>query len=350
MLLQRGADPEQVRGLLAIERNTKVQAQLISDLLDVSAIMSGKLRLDVQQLDLAATIRSALETLTPAIEAKELRLQTLFDPRVAIISGDPSRLQQVIWNLVNNASKFTPKGGHIEVKMERVDSQVEISVSDTGEGIAPELLPHIFERFQQGTDSTKRKTGGLGLGLAIVKHLVEMHGGTVSAANNAEGKGTKFTVRLPTEVSQDDLLHSSVPQTDVRSGEIARLEGVRVLIVDDDPDTCAVLARILTQAGAIARTAPNVETALDELDQFKPQVLVSDIGMPDRDGYDLIREVRARGHSYQSLPAIALTALAGPQDRRRALRAGYQVHVAKPADASELSATIAALIGRTDHK
>jgi hypothetical protein len=350
MLLQRGADPEQVRGLLAIERNTKVQAQLISDLLDVSAIMSGKLRLDVQQLDLAATIRSALETLTPAIEAKELRLQTVFDPRVAIISGDPSRLQQVIWNLVNNASKFTPKGGHIEVKMERVDSQVEISVSDTGEGIAPELLPHIFERFQQGTDSTKRKTGGLGLGLAIVKHLVEMHGGTVSAANNAEGKGTKFTVRLPTEVSQDDLLHSSVPQTDVRSGEIARLEGVRVLIVDDDPDTCAVLARILTQAGAIARTAPNVETALDELDQFKPQVLVSDIGMPDRDGYDLIREVRARGHSYQSLPAIALTALAGPQDRRRALRAGYQVHVAKPADASELSATIAALIGRTDHK
>jgi PAS domain S-box-containing protein len=350
MLLQRGADPEQTRGLLAIERNTKVQAQLISDLLDVSAIISGKLRLDVQQFYLPATIRSALDTLTPAIEAKELRLQTSFDPRVALISGDPSRLQQVIWNLVNNASKFTPNGSSVEVKMERVDSQVEISVSDNGEGIAPELLPHIFERFQQGIDSTKRKAGGLGLGLAIVKHLVEMHGGTVSAANNAEGKGAKFTVRLPIAVSPDDLLHSSVPQTDVRTGEIARLEGVRVLIVDDDADTCSVLARILTQAGAIAMTAPDVGAALIELDRFKPQVLVSDIGMPGRDGYDLIREVRARGHSYQSLPAIALTALAGPQDRRRALRAGYQVHVAKPADASELSAAIAALIGRTDHK
>ena len=349
MLLQRGADPEQVRGLLAIERNTKVQAQLISDLLDVSAIMSGKLRLDVQQLDLAATIRSALETLTPAIEAKELRLQTWFDPRVAIISGDPSRLQQVIWNLVNNASKFTPNGGHIEVKMDRVDSQVEVTVSDSGEGIAPELLPHIFERFQQGADSTKRKTGGLGLGLAIVKHLVEMHGGTVSAMNSGQGKGAKFTVRLPITVSPDDLLHFPVPLGDGRAGEIAQLEGVRVLIVDDDADTCAVLARILIQAGATAMTAPDVGSALAELDRFQPQVLVSDIGMPERDGYDLIREVRARGHSYQSLPAIALTALAGPQDRRRALRAGYQVHVAKPADASELSAAIAALIGRAEH-
>jgi CheY-like chemotaxis protein/two-component sensor histidine kinase len=349
MLLQRGADPEQVRGLLAIERNTKVQAQLISDLLDVSAIMSGKLRLDVQQLDLAATIRSALETLAPAIEAKELRLQTWFDPRVAIISGDPSRLQQVIWNLVNNASKFTPNGGHIEVKMERVDSQVEITVSDSGEGIAPELLPHIFERFQQGADSAKRKTGGLGLGLAIVKHLVEMHGGTVSAMNSGQSKGAKFTVRLPITVSPDDLLHFPVPLGDGRAGEIAQLEGVRVLIVDDDADTCAVLARILIQAGATAMTAPDVGSALAELDRFQPQVLVSDIGMPERDGYDLIREVRARGHSYQSLPAIALTALAGPQDRRRALRAGYQVHVAKPADASELSAAIAALIGRAEH-
>jgi PAS domain S-box-containing protein len=350
MLLQRGADPEQARGLLAIERNTKVQAQLISDLLDVSAIMSGKVRLDVQQLDLAATIRSALETLTPAIEAKELRLQTWFDPRVAIISGDPSRLQQVIWNLVNNASKFTPNGGSIEVRMQRIDSQVEISVSDTGEGIAPELLPHIFERFQQGADSSKRKSGGLGLGLAIVKHLVEMHGGTVSAASTGPDNGAKFTVHLPISISLEDWLHSPAPPGDGRTGEIARLEDVRVLIVDDDADTCAVLARILIQAGAIATTALDVGSALAELDRFKPQVLISDIGLPERDGYDLIREVRARGHSYQSLPAIALTALARPQDRRRALRAGYQIHVAKPADASELSAAIAALIGRTDHK
>jgi CheY-like chemotaxis protein len=289
--------------------------------------------------------------LAPAIEAKELRLQTSFDPRVAIISGDPSRLQQVIWNLVNNASKFTPNGGRIEVKTERIDSQVEISVSDTGEGIAPELLPHIFERFQQGSDSAKRKTGGLGLGLAIVKHLVEMHGGTVTAASAGQGKGANFTVRLPIAISLDDWLHSPAPSGDIgRTGEIARLEGVRVLIVDDDADTCAVLARILIQAGAIATTALDASSALAELDRFKPQVLVSDIGMRERDGYDLIREVRARGHSYQNLPAIALTALAGPQDRRRALRAGYQFHVAKPADASELSAAIAALIGRTEHK
>jgi CheY-like chemotaxis protein len=176
-----------------------------------------------------------------------------------------------------------------------------------------------------------------------------MHGGTVSAMNSGQGKGAKFTVRLPITVSPDDLLHFPVPLGDGRAGEIAQLEGVRVLIVDDDADTCAVLARILIQAGATAMTAPDVGSALAELDRFQPQVLVSDIGMPERDGYDLIREVRARGHSYQSLPAIALTALAGPQDRRRALRAGYQVHVAKPADASELSAAIAALIGRAEH-
>jgi PAS domain S-box-containing protein len=349
ILLQNVNDPEQVqRGLAAIERSTKVQAQLITDLLDVSRIISGKLRLEVQPLNLAATIKSALESLSPAIEGKELRLQTSFDPRVGMISGDPARLQQVIWNLVINATKFTPKGGRIDVKMERIDSHVEVSVSDTGQGIAAELLPYLFERFRQGDVSIKRNSGGLGLGLAIVKHIVEMHGGTVAVASDGPGTGAKFTVLLPIAASLDDSLHA-LPNPDRGSKEIARLEGVRVLIVEDDADTCAVMSRILEATGAVVTTATDVGAALAELERAKPQVLVSDIGMPRQDGYDLIREVRARGYSYQNLPAIALTALAGSQDRLRALLAGYQVHVAKPIDASELTAAIAALVGRTQH-
>jgi PAS domain S-box-containing protein len=350
MLSQRSQDPERMaRGLAAIERSTKVQAQLIADLLDVSGIVSGKLRLDVQPLDLASTIRAALESLLPAIDAKELKLTTRFDPRVAMISGDPSRLQQVVWNLINNASKFTPNGGSIEVRMERVGSQVEVSISDTGQGIAPELLPYLFERFRQGDVSTRRKSGGLGLGLAIVKHIVEMHGGTVSASSAGPGTGAKFTVLLPIAASLDDSLHISPDRESGHRGENARLENVNVLVVDDDADTCSVMSRILKQTGAIVTTATDVGAALIELERSNPQVLVSDIGMPERDGYDLIREVRARGHSYQKLPAIALTALASPQDRRRALLAGYQVHLSKPIDADELTATIAALVGRTEH-
>jgi PAS domain S-box-containing protein len=350
LLLRRPNDPEQIaRGLVAIERSTKVQAQLISDLLDVSGIISGKLRLDVQPLDLAATIKAALEALSPAIDAKELKLQTWFDPSVAMISGDSSRLQQVVWNLVNNASKFTPNGGRIEVRMERIGSQVQVSVSDTGQGIEPELLPYLFERFRQGDVSTKRNSGGLGLGLAIVKHLVEMHGGTVSASSAGLGDGAKFVVLLPIAASLDDSHHATANTDSRQMAEIARLENVRVLFVDDDVDTCSIMSRILKQTGAVVTTATDVDTALAEVEQFQPQVLVSDIGMPGRDGYDLIREVRARGHSYQDLPAIALTALAGPHDRRRALLAGYQVHVSKPIDAGELTAAIAALIGRTEH-
>jgi PAS domain S-box-containing protein len=350
MLLQRVTDTEQVkRGLTAIERNTRMQTQLISDLLDVSGIISGKLRLDVQLLDLAATIKSALEGLIPAIDAKELHLKTWFDPRVGMISGDPARLQQVVWNLVNNASKFTPKGGRIEVGLERIDSHVEISVSDTGQGVAPELLPYLFERFRQGDVSSNRVSGGLGLGLAIVKHIVEMHGGIVSAASAGPGLGAKFIVRLPVAASFDESPQLPSTNEAAQTTELARLEGVRVLIVDDDVDTCSVMSRILAETGAVVTTASDVEAGLVEIEQFDPQVLVSDIGMPERDGYDLIREVRTRGHSYQMLPAIALTALAGPQDRRRALLAGYQVHVAKPVDASELIAAIAALIGRIPH-
>jgi hypothetical protein len=348
LLLGKVDDAAQItRGLTAIERSTRTQAQLISDLLDVSAIISGKLRLDVQPLDLAATIKSALESLSPAIAAKELTLETWFDQRVGMIVGDSERLQQVIWNLVNNASKFTPKGGRIDVRLERFNSHVEISVKDSGQGISPELLPYLFDRFRQGDVNTNRTEGGLGLGLAIVKHLVEMHGGTVAASSAGQGKGAKFTVVLPIAASFDEALLA--PEKPNAASEAARLDGVRVLIVDDDADTCAVMSRILNETGAAVATAVNVGAALDELEQFDPQVLVSDIGMPERDGYDLIREVRSRGYSYQRLPAIALTALARPQDRRRALLAGYQVHVSKPIDASELTAAIAALIGRVEH-
>jgi PAS domain S-box-containing protein len=350
LLLGKVDDSAQVmRGLTAIERSTRTQAQLISDLLDVSAIISGKLRLNGRPFDLATTIKSALESVLPAIVAKELTLQTWFDQRVGMIFGDPERLQQVIWNLVNNASKFTPKGGRIDVRLERINSQVQISVKDTGQGISPELLPYLFDRFRQGDISANRTEAGLGLGLSIVKHLIEMHGGTVAAASAGPGKGAKFTVLLPIAALFDD----SPPEPEKLNGgntsDATRLEGVRVLIVDDDADTCTVMSRILNETGAAVATAVNVDAALVKLEQFDPQVLVSDIGMPERDGYDFIREVRSRGYSYQRLPAIALTALARPQDRRRALLTGYQIHMAKPIDASELTAAIAALIGRLDH-
>jgi PAS domain S-box-containing protein len=332
------------RGLSAIERNTKIQAQLISDLLDVSAIVSGKLRLEIRPLNLTAMIRAALEGLSPAIDAKQLKLQSWFDVDAGLISGDAERLQQVVWNLVNNAIKFTPSGGHIDLRLECVESHVEISVADDGQGIRPELLPYLFDRFRQGDVKSNRSHGGLGLGLAIVKHLVEMHGGTVSASSAGLGHGAKFTVRLPVAATFRDSINADSP----RAPEFARLEGVRVLVVDDDTDTCAVLSRILEETGAVVTTAFNVKTALEQFERSTPQVLVSDIGMPELDGYALIREVRGRGYSYQVLPAIALTALARPEDRRRALLAGYQMHMAKPIDASELTTAIAALLGRTE--
>ena len=332
------------RGLSAIERNTRVQAQLISDLLDVSAIVSGKMRLNVQILDPAVTIKSTLEGLSPAIDAKKINLRSSLDVNAGMVSADPERLQQVVWNLVNNAIKFTPSGGQIEVNMQRVESRVEINVVDNGQGIKSDLLPYLFERFRQG-DVKGHNQGGLGLGLAIVKHLVEMHGGTVAAHSGGAGKGARFTVSLPVAAMFRDsataLGGAPVPQ-------FTRLEGVRVLVVDDDTDTCAVLSRILAETGAEVTSASSVETALAEFDRAVPQVLISDIGMPDHDGYELIREVRSRGHSYQTLPAIALTALARPQDRRRALLAGYQMHMAKPVDASELTTAIAALVGLTE--
>jgi PAS domain S-box-containing protein len=348
MLQQRSNDRVLLqRGLATIERNTKAQAQLISDLLDVSRISAGKLRLDIQPLDLVAIVKSVLEGLSPAIDAKQLKLQIWFDTSAGIIFGDPARLQQVVWNLVNNAIKFTPNGGRIEVRLERAESHLELKISDTGQGITAELLPYLFERFRQGDVSANRTHGGLGIGLAIVKHLVEMHGGVASASSPGPGKGATFTVRLPVQASLDNSLYAAANPNGGHTGEIARLEGVRVLFVDDDADACAAISSILNETGAVVKTALSVNAALDIIEQFKPQVLISDIGMPEQDGFELIRGVRARGYSYRMVPAIALTALARPEDRRRALLAGYQVHLAKPIDGGELSATVAALIGHT---
>jgi PAS domain S-box-containing protein len=332
------------RGLLAIERNTRLQAGLISDLLDVSGISSGKLRLEVHPLNLVSTIISALDILAPSVAAKGLTLKTSFDESIGMSSGDESRLHQVILNLANNAIKFTPSGGSIEVKLERVGQQAKITVVDSGQGIQPELLPHLFERFRQGDVEANRRHGGLGLGLAITKHLVEMHGGIISASSAGLGKGARFTVLLPLF---DSSSYSPTLSNDRSQSDGARLDEIRVLVVDDDADACAAMEQILESLGAAVRTALNVADAISELDQFKPQVLVSDLGMPDHDGFELIRKVRAAGYSHQTLPAIAVTALARPEDRRRALLAGYQVHLSKPIDGSELTAVIATLTGRT---
>jgi PAS domain S-box-containing protein len=334
------------RGLAAIERGIGIQTQLISDLLDVSRIISGKLQLEVQPLDLTTTIKAALEGLWPAIETKQLRLQTSIDESARLVTGDPARLQQVIWNLLSNAIKFTPKGGQIHVTLKLVDSQMQLEVSDSGQGIAPELLPHIFERFQQGDSSSNRVHGGLGLGLAIVKHLVELHGGTVAASSAGLGKGATFSVLLPI-LAVDNSLPLPANPDDHQRGRLSRLDGTRILLVDDDVDACAAMSRILEQKGAEMATAADVDSAIAELEQFKPQVLVSDIAMPERDGIELIREVRARGYSYQALPAIAITAFARPEDRSRVLQAGYQAYATKPINATELTAMIAALIGHS---
>jgi CheY-like chemotaxis protein len=325
---------------------------MIADLLDVSRITSGKLRLDVQPVDPAAMVESALSAVMPAAAAKEIRVQKMLDPTAGPISGDPARLQQVMWNLVNNAVKFTPKNGKIQVTLRRIESHIEISVSDSGQGIDPALLPTIFDRFQQGDASTTREHGGLGLGLAIAKQLVEMHGGTITAESDGLGKGATFRVSVPISVADKakmDAKNSSLPNDGgpIYAGELVDLTGVRVLLVDDDADSRTLLRRILSATGAELFDASSASQALAEINEVRPNVLVSDIGMPGQDGFSLIREIRAKGYSFKDLPAIALTAFASADDRRRTMMAGFQVHVAKPVDPRELTAIIATLLGRT---
>lgn len=332
-----------------IERNAKAQAQLIDDLLDVSRIIAGKLRLDVRSIELKPVIEAAIETVQTAADAKGITLQSRLDETVGPISGDPDRLQQVVWNLLSNAIKFTSTGGRVEVRIDRIDSAVRIQVQDTGIGIHPEFIPYVFDRFRQAEKVSTRFYGGLGLGLAIVRHLVELHGGTVSAESPGEGKGANFTVTLPlkplSEESPDPEMKR--PEKTIPPPTVMMLEGVEVLLVDDEADARELLTLILQRSGARVVAVSSADEAIDRLKRKKPDLLVSDIEMPGEDGYSLIRRVRAREaeDGEGSVPAVALTAYAGRADRRRALMAGFQKHVPKPVDPAGLVAVAAGLIG-----
>lgn len=340
------------KGLATIERNARMQTQLIEDLLDMSRITSGKVRLDIQTVEPIAFIEAALETVKPAADAKGIRVETLLDPAAGPISGDPGRLQQVAWNLLSNAIKFTPKGGKVQVVLQRVNSHIEINIADTGVGIPAGFVPHAFERFRQADASTTRRYGGLGIGLAIVKSLVELHGGTVQVKSAGEGQGSTFTVQLPliAVVSDADCERRSHPRTPtaaVADFIMAELSGLKVLVVDDEADARDLLRRVLTDCNAIVFSAGTADEALLLVEREKPDVLISDIGMPNVDGFELLRRIRALGQARGGdVPAIAFTAFARSEDRTRALRAGFQTHVSKPVEPSELVATVASVAGR----
>ena len=347
-------DPETLaEGLAVIERNARAQTQLIEDLLDMSRIISGKIRLDTQLVNPISFIEAAIETVKPAAEARGIRLQTVLDANAGPISGDPNRLQQVVWNLLSNAIKFTPRGGRVQVLLERVNSHVELSVSDTGQGISADFLPHVFERFRQADASTTRKHGGLGLGLAIVKQLVELHGGGIAAMSPGQGAGSTFTVSLPLAAVHRDLgeprrEHPRAPRLHGIDLGCASLKGLKVLVVDDEPDARALIKRLLENCDALVTVAGSMAEALPLVESNRPDVLLSDIGMPDADGYELLRRVRALGQERGgNVPAVALTAFARSEDRTRALLAGFVVHVSKPVEPSELVATVASVGGRT---
>jgi CheY-like chemotaxis protein len=348
-----GDDKRLADGLRTIERNARAQAQIIEDLLDMNRIVNGKVRLDVQRITLEPILRAAVDGITPAADAKGVKLQAVLDPLAGPVSGDPARLQQVFWNLLSNAVKFTPRGGRVQVVLERVNSHLEASVIDSGEGIKPEFLPHVFDRFRQADATTTRRHGGLGLGLAIVKQLVELHGGSVRAKSAGVGQGSTFTVSLPmlpipAEEVADKRRHPRAIGGAVTSLEAYEdIAGVKVLVVDDEPDTRSLVARLLEERGARITTASSAAEAMRKIQAARPDVLVSDIGMPNEDGYTLIRQLRALSADQGGeVPAIALTAYARAEDRMRSIRAGFQMHVPKPVEPAELITMIASLAGR----
>jgi signal transduction histidine kinase/ActR/RegA family two-component response regulator len=349
LLLAETQDAKARRGLEIIERNARGQARMIDDLLDMNRIIAGKMRLDVVELDLAAVVESAVESIRPSAEAKEIRIRKIVDTSGTHVYGDPHRLQQVVWNLVSNAVKFTPKGGWVNVRVERVNSHVEIIVEDSGIGIPGEVLPHIFDRFRQADSSTTRRFGGLGLGLAIVRQLVDLHGGTVHAQSAGDGAGTRFVVKLPLGVLHTDRTRAHpTAELSAPRGPTLSLAGLRVLVIDDEADARALIKAALESRDAQVLTATSVDEGLACVRTDRPHIVLSDIGMPGRDGYDFVHSLRALPEAAGGrTPAVALTAFARSEDRTRAMLAGYQLHLAKPVKLDELVATVASLTGRT---
>lgn len=353
MLRAGGLDAKTSAGALeTIERNADAQTRLIEDLLDISRIISGKLLLDTRPVEMAPVIRDAVSAVRPAAQAKNIAVATSVDARAGLVLGDANRLQQVFWNLLSNAVKFTPKGGRVEVRLGRVESQIEFSVHDTGEGIEPEFLPYVFDRFRQADGSKTRRHGGLGLGLAIVRSVVEMHGGTVSALSEGRGRGATFSVRLPLLALQGGGISADARETTESALAMEcppKLDGVRVLLVDDDRDTLEMLDAVLSKCEAEVVTAASAAEALREIELRRPDVLVSDIGMPEADGYEFIKRVRAleAERGTDAIPALALTAYAKPEDRVQALTVGYQVHLSKPVEPAEFALVVANLVGRS---
>jgi len=341
------------KALETIERNAKMQAQLIEDILDVSQIIRGKLQLVLHPVNLAFTIETALDTVRPAAEAKAIEIKNILKSSASIVSGDLNRLQQVILNLLTNAIKFTPEGGKIEVRLVSVDSYAEITISDTGIGINQEFLPHVFERFRQADSTISRSYGGLGLGLAIVDRLVEMHGGTISAYSAGEGQGTTFILKLPLLKVESE--HGKVEELEKHSSLIfptscsLHLDDLQILVVDDEPDVCELLAIALAEYGAQVTAASSVAEAIKVLDRLQPDILISDIGMPEEDGYTLLSKVReiAAKRGWR-IPAMALTAYVRPEDYMHTFSSGFQMHMSKPVDTTELIRAIAKLAGRTE--
>jgi PAS domain S-box-containing protein len=341
----------QRRAIEVIDRNARAQVQLIDDLLDLSRIMTGKIRLDLQQISFASVVEAAVDSAMPSAKTKDIRLKAILGANHDVISADGARLQQVVWNLLTNAIKFTPKGGQVQVLLQRVNSHVELSVSDTGIGIPGSYLPHVFDRFSQRDSSTTRAFGGLGLGLAICKQLVELHSGSIKAASEGEDKGATFFVQLPLSIVQleDENAARIHPTAETQTAEVVslpRLEGLHVYIVDDEPDARELLREVLEHRGAKVTSFASAEEALVGLGKAKPSVLVCDIGMPKMDGYQLIRVLRAEEARGERIPALALTAFARAEDRKRSLVAGYQAHLAKPFDVGELILVIANLVGK----
>ncbi len=329
------------------ERNAKVQAELIEDLVDVSRIVGGKLNLDVKPVELLPVIAAAVDIVRPAADARRLSLEVTSDGVIGPVSGDPARLQQVIWNLLSNAVKFTSGGGRVRVYLRRNRSWAEVVVADTGRGIHPDFLPRVFERFRQAEPSLTRAHGGLGLGLAIVRHLVELHGGTVSAESPGENQGATFTIRLPLAIAEstDQQSGSDDFQSEVTIVRRA-LTGLRVLVVEDEPDARELLLLTLESSGAKVEAVSSARDALDNLQIFQPHVLLSDIGLPVESGYELIRKIRSLPTQSSQVPAVALTAFATEKDHQMALSAGFQIYLAKPIDPNVLVEVIERVANR----